>query len=189
MPVNVIPFQMPEPMEIPPHLVESLQQLPTPEALRKGMELLMQIDVADVMLLERVDDEGRLQLAEVLAREATADPWRATLAGESFYGQPLSEEASGLAGQALSQGQALLVLGQTGADETSALPPALTAALLGETGGSVGFLYVLPLIDASGRAKGALTLIRAASEGPLNHEQPNLTEAMRRLLTELLAAA
>ena len=37
------------------------------------------------------------------------------------------------------------------------------------------------------RPLGALTLVRPASEGPLNHEQPNITEAMRRLLSEILA--
>jgi len=31
-------------------------------------------------------------------------------------------------------------------------------------------------------------LIREPSEGPLNHEQPNITEGMRRLMSELVSA-
>jgi len=189
MPVNVIPFQMPEPMEIPAHIVEHLRQLPAPEALRKGMELLMQVEVADVMLLEGVDEDGNLQLQDVVTREGEPGAWHGPLGSESFYGKPPTAQASGLAGQALALNQALLVMGQLEPGEVSALPAALAAQLVGESGGSVGFLYVLPLIGADARARGALTLIRAASEGPLNHDQPNITEAMRRLMTDLLGAA
>ena len=78
-------------------------------------------------------------------------------------------------------------MGQQAAGEEPGLPPALAAHLLPEGAGNVGFLYVLTLAAADSRPLGALTLVRPASEGPLNHEQPNITEAMRRLLSEILA--
>ena len=186
MAVTVIPFQMPEPMEIPAHIVEHLRQLPTDEAVRKGMELLLQIEAADVLVWERLDAEGRLQLGDVQTRQGSADGWRQALEGQAFYGEPVSDEGSGLAGRALASGSALLVLGQAEATGSPELPAALTRALIGgDGGGNVGFLYVLPLRAEDGTTRGVLTLIRGAGEGPLNHDQPNITEAMRRLLSSL----
>jgi hypothetical protein len=187
MAVNVIPFQMPEPMEIPEHIVEQLKQMPADEAMRRGMELLMQIEAADVMLYERVDDDGRLQLADVLTKEGPADPLQVSLSAESFYGAPLNGAASGLAGRAFEAGQSLLVMGQAAAGDEPQLPPALAGHLLNGGEGNVGFLYVLTLTTAEDRALGALTLIRAASEGPLHHEQPNIAEAMRQLMSQILS--
>lgn len=187
MPLNVIPFQMPEPMEIPAHLAEQLRQLPVEEAMQRGMELLMQVEVADIMIYERIDGDGQLQIEAVLGKQGPEEAWRERLAAEPFYGAPPGD-ASGLAGQAFAQGQSLLVMGQVAEGEDVALPPGLAQQLLPTGSGNVGFLYVLTLA-AGGRPLGALTLIRAASEGPLNHEQPNITEAMRRLLSELLSAA
>ena len=187
MPVSVIPFRMPEPALIPEHIAGQLRQMPALEAVRRGLELLMQIEVAHVMVWERIDEEGRLRLQEVLSREGSPEELKERLASEPFYGEPLKGAASGLAGQALETGQSLLVMGQQAAGEDSGLPPALASHLLPAGAGNVGFLYVLTLVAEDGRPLGALTLVRPASEGPLNHEQPNITEAMRRLLSEILA--
>lgn len=187
MPVTVIPFTMPQPMAIPAHLEAQLRRMSAREGARRGMELLMQIEAAETMLLERIDGEGRLQLAEVLGLDGADPDLERALAAQDFYGAPLTGR-SGLAGQAFERQSSLLVMGQAAAGEVTPLPPALARRLVGEGGGNVGFLYVLPLSDGSGRPLGALTLIRPASTGPLNHEQPNIAEAMRRLLAEMLAA-
>ena len=187
MAVSVIPFRMPEPALIPEHIAGQLRQMPALEAVRRGLELLMQIEVAHVMIWERVDEEGRLHLQEVLSRDGSPAELRDKLSAEPFYGQPLNGAASGLAGRALETGQSLLVMGQQAAGEESGLPAALAEHLLPAGAGNVGFLYVLTLAAEDGRPLGALTLVRPASEGPLNHEQPNITEAMRRLLSEILA--
>ena len=187
MPVSVIPFRMPEPALIPEHISGNLRQMPAPQAMRRGMELLMQIEVAHLMLWERVDGDGRLHLQEVLSREGSPEEIHQRLAVEPFYGQPLAGAASGLAGRAFEAGQALLVMGQQAPGEEPELPAALASHLLPDGAGNVGFLYVLTLAAEDGPPLGALTLMRPASEGPLNHEQPNITEAMRRLLSEILA--
>ena len=185
MPLHVIPFKMPEPMEIPAHIVEQLRQMPAGEAICKGMGLLMQIEAADIILYERIDEGGLLQLESVMGRDRALSEVRADLEGESFYGQaPVG--TSGLAGQALEQGQSLLVMGQLDAGEDSTMPPRLAKQLVGGEGGNVGFIYVLCLTDEAGASRGVITLIRNASEGPLNHEQPNITEGMRRLMSELV---
>jgi hypothetical protein len=187
MALHVIPFNMPEPMEIPAHIVEQLRQMPVGEAVRKGMGLLMQIEAADIILYERIDEGGLLQLESVMGRDGVLSEVQADLEGESFYGQaPVG--TSGLAGQALEQGQSLLVMGQLDAGEDSAMPTRLAKCLVGTEGGNVGFIYVLRLTDEAGASRGVITLIRKASEGPLNHEQPNITEGMRRLLSELISA-
>ena len=69
MALHVIPFNMPEPMEIPAHIVEQLRQMPVGEAVRKGMGLLMQIEAADIILYERIDEGGLLQLESVMGRD------------------------------------------------------------------------------------------------------------------------
>lgn len=187
MALHVIPFNMPEPMEIPAHIAEQLRQLPAAEAIGKGMGLLMQIEAADTILFEQIDAEGRLQLQSVVGRNGPLPEVQAALATETFYGQAPGA-ASGLAGEALEQGQSLLVMGQLEAGESSAMPAKLAEHLVGAGGGNVGFLYVLRLTDSDGDTRGVITLIRGASEGPLNHEQPNITEGMRRLMSELLCA-
>ena len=61
MALHVIPFNMPEPMEIPAHIAEQLRGMPVGEAIRKGMGLLMQIEAADIILFEQIDASGQLQ--------------------------------------------------------------------------------------------------------------------------------
>ena len=56
MPVSIIPFNMPEPVEIPSHIIDSLTSMPPDEAVAKGMDLLMQIEAADTMVYERISD-------------------------------------------------------------------------------------------------------------------------------------
>ena len=187
MALHVIPFNMPEPMEIPAHIVEQLRGMPAGEAVRKGMGLLMQIDAANIMLYEAIDASGHLQLESVMGKDGALPDVQADLAQEAFYGQAFSAW-SGLAGQALEQAQSLLVMGQLAAGEDSAMPARLAKHLVGDNGGNVGFLYVLRLTDDAGASRGVITLIREASEGPLNHEQPNITEGMRRLMSELVSA-
>ena len=84
MAVSVIPFRMPEPGQIPEHIAGHLRQMPAHEAVRRGMELLMQIEVAHVMLWERVDGEGRLHLQEVLVKDGPPEELKERLGSEPF---------------------------------------------------------------------------------------------------------
>ena len=171
MPVSIIPFNMPEPAAIPPHIVASLERMPPDEAVAQGMDLLLGIEAADTIAYERVG-QGVVHTAgagaEVLRRVLEQDDAR------SFVGQ----EGAGQS--------ALLLVGQASADEESPLPAGVVSFLLeGAECGSIGFSYVLPLTASDGQLWGALTLIRRAASGPLNHEQPNLCEGMRRVLSRL----
>ncbi|MBT4098422.1 MAG: hypothetical protein HOM68_21320 [Gemmatimonadetes bacterium] len=188
MAITVIPFNMPEPMEIPAHLVEQLQSMPADAAVSRGMELLMQIEAADIMIYERVDADGHLQLAEAFTKGGTDTALLHALAADGLHGKPLADSSDTLAGQAFGQKSSLLIMGQHDDDgKTSPLPPALLTSLLGDAQtGNVGFLYVLTFEDGD-RPLGALTLARKASEGPLNHEQPNLTQGLRLVLAKILA--
>lgn len=171
MPVSIIPFNMPEPAAIPPHIVASLEAMSPDEAVLQGMELLLGIEAADTIVYERVR-QGVVHAvgagAEVLQRVLERD------GGHSFVAQ------DGVGGAAL------LIVGQTRTDEESPLPAEVVRFLLeGAEDGSIGFSYVLPLKASDGRLWGALTLIRRAASGPLNHEQPNLCEGMRRVLSRM----
>lgn len=189
MPVSLIPFKMPAPLEIPAHLVAALRQLPPGEAMRRGMELLLQIDAAEVILYERLDRSGRLELGGVVCRDSSrTEAVQELLRQEEFYGKPPSAEGRSLAGAALAQGSALLVMGQAQPGEEAPLPARLREWLLA-TGGSVGFVYVLPLAGQDKNPLGALTLIRPATAGPLNHDQPGLVEGMRQVLSRMLTEA
>ena len=171
MPISIIPFNMPEPAAIPPHIVASLKAMAPDEAVLQGMNLLLGIEAADTIVYERVGP-GVVRTAgagaEVLQRVLEQD------SGHSFAAQ------DGVGGSAL------LIVGQARADEESPLPAGVVRFLLeGAEDGSIGFSYVLPLKASDGRLWGALTLIRRAASGPLNHEQPNLCEGMRRVLSRL----
>lgn len=171
MPVSIIPFNMPEPAAIPPHIVESLEAMSPDEAVSQGMDLLLGIEAADTIVYERVG-QGVVHTAgagaEVLQRVLEQDKAR-SFAGLDGVGD-----------------SALLLVGQTGADEKSPLPAEVVRFLLeGAKYGSIGFSYVLPLKASDGQLWGALTLIRRAASGPLNHEQPNLCEGMRRVLSRV----
>ena len=79
-------------------------------------------------------------------------------------------------------------MGQAEVSEESALPAGVLRFLLeGAESGMLGFNYVLPLTGTEGQLLGALTLIRRAASGPLNHEQPNICESLRRELSQMLA--
>ena len=181
MSVSIIPFKMPEPMEIPSHIVDRLREMSGDEAVAYGMELLLQIDAAETILYERVGEGETLELGEVVGPEA--EELKRLLAGE--YGRSLDEMKS-LARKAFADGSALLVMGNAEAGEQE-LPAGLLKFLLaGAEEGNVGFLYVLPMNGADGRPLGTLTLVRPAADGPLNHEQPNISEAMRQELSGIL---
>ena len=51
---------MPEPMEIPENIIQMLREMPAAAAVERAMELLMQIEVAEIMIYERVDASGNL---------------------------------------------------------------------------------------------------------------------------------
>ena len=188
MPVSLIPFTMPEPAEIPAHISTMLRQLPPDEAVRRALELLLEIDVAETMVYERLDEAEGVRLGHVVS----ADPERGRELEESLRREeppdgPGPESCTSLAQTALDQDSALLVMGQAEAGEETPLPSGLRDFLLaGEQQGSLGFVYVLTLVGKGARPQGALTLIRPASAGPLNHEQPNIAEAVRRELGTIL---
>ena len=188
MPVSVIPFNMPEPMAIPEHIADMLRELSKDEAVARAMELLMDIDVAEAMIYERLDQGGHLELGQVLARpDHKARELRSLLEEEEFFGKKLSEAGHSLAGQAFASHSALLLMGQVGAGEEVPLPAGLRNYLLaGAESGSIGFIYVLTFTGQDQRPLGALTLIRSAAAGPLNHEQPNIAEGVRRELSAIL---
>ena len=188
MPVSVIPFRMPEPVELPAYFVDDVRRRPAAEAIARGMELLLEFDVAETLVCEWVDDAGRLTLGGVVSRDpARALELRGLLEREAYYGQPLTEAPYSLAGQAYAQASTLLLMGQVGAGEAGPVPAALVQFLLeGKPAGGVGFLYVLGLTGHDGRPLGALSLLRPAAAGPLNHEQPRIAEAFRRLLSSVL---
>jgi len=190
MPLNAIPFRMPEPAQIPAHLAQNLRQMAPADAVRQGLDLLLQIDAAQVILYESVGADGNLGLAQVVAQQEQAAALQQRLSTEAFYGRPPSADEKSLAGRALAHGTALLVMGQAQAGEELPLPRALADYLFDGSGaGNAGFIYVLPMRGGGGRPLGALTLLRPAAAGPLNHEQPNIAEAVRRLLAEILAGA
>ena len=187
MAVSVIPFNMPAPMEIPSHIVEMLSGMEPGEAVCKGMELLMGIDAADAILYERIAGDGTLHLHAVRSGDGRSGELERTLGQESFYGRPLGEDARSTAAAAFEKNSPLLIMGESSGDGDGPLPPGLGKVILGGSdSGNVGFVYVLPLSGAGDRPLGALTLIRAQKNGPLNHEQPNIAEAMRQLLGRLL---
>ncbi len=186
MSVTLIPFSMPEPMEIPEHIIASLRAMAPDEAVLKGMELLAQIDAAELLVYDKVVDE-RLMLGSVYSKNGDGSELEQKLKNEACYGQALDADSS-LAGSAFAQGSALLVMGQAEeGEEAGPFPQALKEAVLnGASSGDVGFNYVLTFKDKDGRALGALTLMRPHGGGPLNHEQPNVTEGLRRLLGDIL---
>ena len=188
MTVSVIPFNMPEPMEIPENIIQMLREMPAAAAVERAMEFLMQIEVAETMIYERVDASGNLGLGSVVAVDgARAEELKALLEKEEFVGQPLVDADNSLAGKAFASQSALLVLGQVEEGVENSLPAGINEFLLeGAQSGNIGFIYVLPLVGKDNRPLGALTLIRPATTGPLNHEQPNITERVRRELSAIL---
>ena len=187
MAITVIPFSMPDPMEIPEHISTALRAMAPDEAVSRGMELLAQIDAADILVYDKVVDGDRLELGGVYSKDGDATDVEQKLQGEACYGRPL-DAGDSLAGAAFAQDSALLVMGQAEEGEAPGpFPRALMAvALRGASGGNVGFNYVLTFKGADGQALGTLTLLRPHESGPLNHEQPNITEGLRRLLAAIL---
>ena len=187
MAVTVIPFSMPAPMEIPSHIVELLSEMNPDQAVCKGMELLLGIDAADAILYERIAADRTLHLHAVQSGDGRSEELEQILGQESFYGGPLGADARSTAAAVFEKNSPLLIMGESSGDEEEPLPPGLGKALFGGNDNvNVGFVYVLPLAGAGNRPLGALTLIRAQKKGPLNHEQPNITEGMRQLLGRLL---
>ena len=187
MPVSAIPFAMPQAAEIPAEITASLQAMEPPAAVARGLELLQGIDAAATMIYECVDANGALQLGCIIFQD-NADALTQQLGQAAFYGQPLDAASDSLTGRALDADSALLVLGQAGPGDEVPLPEQLKDHLLqSDPGGNIGFLYILPLQTDDGRTLGSITLIRPAAAGPLNHEQPNLTQAVRQILCDIVA--
>ena len=134
MAITVIPFNMPEPMEIPSHLVEQLKSMPADAAVSRAMELLMQIEAADHMVYERVDADGNLQLVEACGKNGPDASLLEALSADGLHGTSIADSTSTLAGQAFGQGSSLLIMGQHDDNKTSPLPPALLTFLLGDSG-------------------------------------------------------
>ncbi|MEE3235367.1 MAG: hypothetical protein VX294_14465 [Candidatus Latescibacterota bacterium] len=175
MPISVIPFNMPEPAEIPSHIIDSLRSMAADEAVIKSMELLMQVEAANVIVYERLIDSG--------------SELRGVVGEKSAILQSILESADGtLTDLATEHKSPLLIMGQVVLDDIDPFPEGVTGFLLnGEESGSVGFNYILPFQSQDGRILGTLTLFRSANDGPLNHEQPNICEAIRVELTGILA--
>ena len=190
MPVTVIPFKMPEPMEIPAHIVDSLREMAPDDAVKKGMELLLEIDAAETMIYERVNVDGNLELGSVVSSSGDASAVEERLGTEAGYGQPLTGDSQSMAGAAFAQNSPLLIMGQVQEGDEMPLPESVKGLVLnGADAGNVGFIYVLTFVDGGRRPLGALTLIRSAESGPLNHEQPNITEGLRQVLNEIICGA
>ena len=181
MSVAIIPFKMPDPMEIPVHIVSMLRGLPGDEAVKRGMELLMEIDAAETIVYERFGEGEVLEPGCVIG--SGAEELEGVL--KKDYGQSMGSESS-LGARALADLSPLLVMGQAKAGEQE-LPAGLLGFLLADAQeADIGFIYVLPLTGKDGRSFGVLTLIRPADTGPLNHDQPNITEGMCRELSAIL---
>ncbi len=190
MPVTVIPFKMPEPMEIPAHIADSLRQMAPDDAVKKGMELLLQIDAAETVIYERVNGDGNLELGSVVSSSGEANAVEERLGAEAGYGQPLTGDSQSMAGAAFAEKSPLLIMGQAQEGDEMPLPESLKALVLnGAEVGNVGFIYVLTFVDGEQTPLGALTLIRSPDSGPLNHEQPNITEGLRQVLNEIICEA
>ena len=173
MPVTVIPFKMPEPAQIPSHIIDDLRSLTIDDAVLKSMDLLMQIEVADIILYERIGNN----VVSVVGER-----------GEEI--KKIIDSADGsLYEFANVQDSSVLIMGQVELSDSDPLPNGVTTFLLGGgDSGSIGFNYILPLTDMNGKGLGALTLMRSVGLGPLNHEQPNICEAIRLELGARLAS-
>ena len=174
MPISVIPFNMPEPADIPSHIVDSLRSMEADEAVIKSMELLMQIEAANAIVYERSINNNSNVVGAVGDRSEEL---------ESIL--RISDRT--LTGMAIEHNSPLLIMGQVATDDKDTLPNGLTNFLLnGNPTGSVGFNYVLPITTKENKILSTLTLFRLANEGPLNHEQPNICQAIRILLSDIL---
>ena len=103
MPVTVIPFQMPQPMDIPAHVVEMLGEMAPDEAVKRGMELLTGIEAAETIVYERVTEEGTLELGSVASTSGEALALEDGMGREAFYGKPLQSAGASLAGTAFAR--------------------------------------------------------------------------------------
>ena len=139
MPVSIIPFNMPEPATIPPHIVASLEAMSQDEAVVQGMDLLLGIEAADTIVYERVG-QGVVHTAgagaEVLQRVLEQD-------GEcSFASQ------DGIGPLHCCWWDRPRPTKKAPCQQSSALPTR------GAEGGSIGFSYVLPLQASDGQLWG-----------------------------------
>ena len=175
MSVSIIPFKMPEPMEIPAHILSMLREMSGDEAVKRGMELLMEIDAAEIIIYERIGAGDLLELGCVAGFRA-----------EELERVLKEDSEAALGARALADLSPLLVMGQAEAGEQELPAGLLGFFLAGAQKADIGFIYVLPLTGKDGFPLGALTLIRPAETGPLNHDQPNITEAMCRELSVIL---
>lgn len=184
MPVTAIPFRSPPPFELPPHVLEEMRRLPLEAAAEQALDLLGQLDAADAQ-------------ATVFARGAglVAGPvWGGDAEAAAAFAEGMREIAAGGAAdfmrQALEKRSALLLMGELEAGKQELVPAAIATHLLaGQPRAQLGFLYVLPLVDATGQAHGALALHRPLAAGPLNHDQPAIANALAAELAERAAAA
>lgn len=179
MPVNAIPFKSPAPFALPPHIADALAALPFEQAARQVIELMLDAGCADVLVMGRVEGD-RFVAGPALGIDDAATSVAVQAADD--LGATTGE---GVMARALAAKQPLLLMGEVVANEADCLPGPLKTYLLdGQARANLGFVYVFPVLDAAGAARGALLLARPLSTGPLNHDQPAIAAA----LVELLAA-
>ncbi|HEY9720678.1 MAG TPA: hypothetical protein V6D47_01610 [Oscillatoriaceae cyanobacterium] len=181
MPLTAIPFKAPPPFELPPVITNEIGALSFEQAAQHALELLLESGCGDAFLTVRLDS-GKLVPGPGLGAGPDAD-------------QALAETGAALTGgatvnfldEAIAANQPLLLMGELAADETVAFPDAFKRYLLrGAQRAPIGFLYVFPLDDTAGQARGALAIHRGLTAGPLNHDQPAIAHALARALGERL---
>jgi hypothetical protein len=177
MSVSIIPFKVFEAAEIPGAVTARMAELGPEQGVEYVLELMLQIDAASTIAFQRVDAAGTMEVSVVAGerRQELGDALAA--AGKISPGQRAVERRS-----------ALLIMG-TAEESDSELPEDLVRFVCGgQDTGNVGYIYALPLESPGELPLGAMTLLRPAAAGPLNHDQPGIVEAVRQELGALLSA-
>lgn len=180
MPLTAIPFKAPPPFELPPVIADEMAALPFEQAAGHALELLLESGCGEGFLIARMEG-GKLLPGPVLGATEPAQRALAETAGALGRGETL-----GYLDEAIAANRPLLVMGEVAPD--AALPEAFKGYLLGGVErASIGFLYVFPLVNAAGNARGALAIHRGLTAGPLNHDQPAIAHALAHALGARLA--
>lgn len=193
MSVQGVAFRPPDPYPLPADFAGHLRSQPEADALRMIAQLLVDNHCADLAFIERLDRDGHLRLvaaagvgpgAVQVAQDLMVDSAQTSYALESEAG------AASTSGQAIKAGSGMLFMGEITADEAALPQPRLRSYLLGGADkANLGFYYVNPIVDATGKAHGTVTLSRSLASGALNHDQPALVRALVLLLADNLASA
>lgn len=181
MPVTAIPFKAPAPFDIPPHMAAPIRQSAPEAAGEQALALLQQVDAGDAMAIAWADEAGGLSGGPFFAADGGA---------HAALGAMAAGQLGAFLHPAVADAKPLLYMGEVTDADGGPFPPALHTWLLGgQAVANVGFLYVYPLLDPAGKARGALMIHRSLAAGPLNHDQPAIAHALAHLLGESAAAA